>query len=65
MLTKGRRASFVGALNGRAKIDAAQAIELRARYAAGEAGARILGLDYGLSESQAFRVIKGISWRSD
>ena len=51
-----------GEANGHAKLSRDDVIEVRRRYAAGEAGTA-LAKEYGLARAHMYRVIQGSAWR--
>lgn len=65
MTNKGRRvnADTSGIKNGRAKVTEAEVDKIRELYNNTEMGARVIGEMFGISETQAFRIIKKESWR--
>lgn len=66
MVNKGRqvKTSRVGEINGNSKINEKTVKEIRRLYRETDMGARLIGLKFGLSETQTFRVIKGESWKN-
>lgn len=64
MIKKGRKVSgdTSGLKNGRAKITQSIVNKIRKEYEKGKKSARIIGLQYGISESQTFRIIHKQSW---
>jgi hypothetical protein len=65
MSQKGRRnpADTSGENNGRSIVTLQTVNEIRSKYEDGGISARKLGLLYGLSETQTFRIIKRESWK--
>lgn len=61
---KGRTARQTGALNGRAQVTDEQTQEIRRRYREGELQ-RVIGEDYGLSQSQVSKIVRQVAWPSD
>lgn len=63
-----------GELNGQAKLTAAQAVEIRARYESGRTSTakyarstitrRQLAIEYGVSKTQVTRIVHGTRWAS-
>lgn len=66
MIDKGRDnrgAPKRGEASHLAKLTQSQVTELRRRYAAGEASQRLLGIDYGISQSAVFKIVRRQRWR--
>ena len=62
MVERGRRASFAGSHNNNAKLTAEDVRAIR-RLAAGGAAKRSLGRQFGISEVQVGRIVRGERWR--
>lgn len=60
---KGRSGAARGEHNGRAKITAAQADEIRSRYAAGGVRYVDLAAEYGLSFGAIGFIVRGAHWK--
>lgn len=66
MRDKGRRSgkgSRPGESNGAARLTPAQVDEIRARYAAGGIAQRALAGEFGISQTQVGRIVRGARWR--
>ena len=59
MLLKGRKvnASKKGTLNGRTIVTEKEVLEIRAKYIYKKYGAKRIGLEYGLSETQVLNIV--------
>ena len=60
---KGRRASFKGTRNGRAKLTGERVREIRALYIPGKVRMADLAAKFGISGSQVQNIISGREWR--
>lgn len=54
----------VGTKNGRAKLKETQVSEMRQRYTAGNTTLAQLALDYGVSDSMVYLIVKGRNWKN-
>lgn len=65
-LSKGRWSrtpTHWGETSPKAKLSSAEVAEIRLRYAAGEAYQRELGEEYGVSQTQIGRIVRGVRWK--
>ena len=60
---KGRTAHLLGELNGEAKLNASQVLEIRHKYAQGNITYRVLAQKYGLSFGHIGDIVKRKAWR--
>lgn len=62
-VNKHRRAPKRGEMNGRHKINAEQAQEIRKRYAQDNTLQKDLAIEYGISQVQIGHIVHGKAWR--
>jgi hypothetical protein len=65
MVDKGRRASFVGASNGRAKLTQEQVSVVKELYSTGRLTQREIGKLYGVTDVVVSYILSGKIWRSE
>lgn len=66
MVSKGRRvhSSRKGTNNGMCKLTEKEVEDIRKRYTNEKISAKLLGKEYGISESQTLRIINNESWKT-
>jgi hypothetical protein len=66
MMARGRRrgGSRPGEGNKEAKLTAAQVEQIRERYARGGVSQDALAVEFGVGQTQIWRIVNGVSWRA-